>query len=585
MIEAQTQPLRLLIVDDDDVDREAVRRMIDRSDLGAEVEEADGAMSLFGSDGWAECDCILLDFHLADSDGLAILEQIRSRAGIEMPPVVMLTGAGNESIAAEAIKRGGYDYLVKDGVTTKVLERSIIHAMERKREAAALADQRREIERLGFYDSVTGLPNRNLYLDRLEQTVRTAARTEGRFAVLAMDLDEFKQVNDRYGHHAGDELLKAIGERLARVTRESDTVARVGGDEFAAILPTADSVEGAVVMAEKIESAIREPVLLEEGAVAVGVSIGIVLYPDHGSDSDSLLRCGDIAMYEAKRQHWGHNVFESPNGDCSPIAAVVTSQLSHAMERGELLLEYQPKISFESGRVAGLEALVRWNHPHLGLLSPMEFLPCAERMALITPLTFDILAKALSQLASWRSVGLDASIAVNLSARLLDDEGLADSIDRCLTFYALPPQLLTLEITETGLMTSAERAIGTLSAIQALGVRLSIDDFGSGYTSLKQLMTLPISELKVDQHFVGGVADSKMESVVVASIVQMARGFNITVVAEGVESAFAWYRLSDLGCHQAQGYYIARPMPSREVEPWLTAWRHESSDFATARRR
>ena len=569
--------LRLLIVDDDDVDREAISRLIRRSGLQAEIIETDGARGLFASEQWTESDCILLDFHLADSDGLAILEHMRLRAGAEMPPVVMLTGAGSEWIAVETIKRGGHDYLVKDGITAPMLERSIRNAIEKRQLAWQIASKTREMERLSLYDALTGLPNRNLYLDRLTQMVKRSARTEERFALFVMDLDQFKEINDTLGHQAGDALLKTIGARLSSVSRESDTVARLGGDEFAAILPTTNSVEGAVVMAEKIEKTVRETVLLEQGTVQVGISIGIVFFPEHGRDTDTLFRNADIAMYEAKREHRGHLVYEAQSCSASSVAALVTSQLSRAIERGELVLDYQPKVELHSGAFAGLEALVRWHHPEFGVLLPDEFVPRAERMALITPMTFDILESALGQITKWRDAGFDSSVAVNLSARLLDEDGLAESIERCLRKYGLPGSALTLEITETGVMTNVERAVRLLSAIRARGVGISIDDFGSGYTSLKHLMDLPISELKVDRLFIEGVAERTMESAIVSSIVEIARGFDITVVAEGVETDYAWDRLSDLGCHHGQGFFIGRPMPPGQVEPWIADWHKTQS--------
>ena len=572
------RPLKILIVDDSHVDRLAISLLITHSDLDASVLETDGARSLFASGLWAESDCILLDYNLEDGDGLSVLDHLKARAGFDMPPVVMLTGAGNEWVAAETIKRGGHDYLVKDGVTATALERAIGNAIEKQNLAMQLASKTREMERLSLYDGLTGLPNRNLYHDRLMQLVKASQRTENRFALFVMDLDGFKEINDRLGHHVGDKLLEVVGERLARAMRRSDTVARLGGDEFAAILPTTGGLQGALVMAEKIEALVKEPVLLEEGRVEIGISIGIVFFPDHGIDPESLFRNADAAMYAAKRGRRGHVVYEGQFEDSGPNAALAPGRISRAIERGELTLCYQPKVALETGDFAGLEALVRWKHPELGLLSPRQFIPQAERMALITPMTFEILQRALGQMCKWRGAGLDTPVAVNISARLLENDGLAESIDRCLRRCHVPPTALTLEISETAVMANTERALQQIAAIQSRGVRISIDDFGTGHTSLKQLMDLPIAELKVDNLFTDGVTEGSPEAAIISSIVTIARGLGISVVAEGVETAEAWDRLLSLGCHFGQGFLIARPMPPGEIEPWIMDWQSSRGD-------
>ena len=569
------QSLRVILVDDDSLDRENVQRLLGRSELEARIEELSTAQRLLDLHDLSGIDCILLDYRLPDSDGLTLLRRLLAEEPHTMPAVIVLTGEGNERLAAEAIKGGADDYLNKGEMTSDSLVRSIRNAMERKRLRVALAQKTRDLRRLSLYDELSGLPNRNLYLERLEQAVRTCRRSGESFALLVMDLVAFKEVNDSLGHPAGDRLISIIGRRFALSCRDSDTIARIGGDEFAAILTATGNADGAIIAAQKIETAVSEAIALQEGLVQVGISIGIALYPEHGEDPESLYRNADTAMYQAKRQGRGHVLYHPET--CAPVppSVVLAGQLSEAIELDQLTLHYQPKVDMRSGRYVGAEALVRWDRPGLGILPPAEFVPRIERTAMIEPLTRTVLGKALRQVALWRSKGLSIPVAINLSARLLDDDSLPGMIAAALERHDIRSEMLTLEITETGLMTNLLHAGELLRRIKQMGVRISIDDFGTGYTSLRSLMSLPLSEIKVDKIFVDGVCSSTMESAIVASIVEISRGFDITVVAEGVEGEEAWAHLTEIGCHQGQGFLIAKPMTADDLESWIDLWGRE----------
>ena len=388
----------MLVVDDDDVDRETIRRVVARSDLEFTLDEAESETIAFDRLRGSSYDCLLLDYHLEQVSGIEALPALREGAANPHLPVVMLTGAGDEQIAVQAMQHGVHDYLNKGKLNPLGLRHAIENAVQKAGLQREVAEAHDKLEHLSLYDSLTGLPNRQLFFDRLEQTVVSAARGNESFTVLMMDLDLFKDVNDQLGHEAGDRLLEQVGERLAHVVRQSDTVARLGGDEFAAILSTARSVEGAIIVADKLSEVIAEPVPIGDQLVTVGLSTGIAVYPDHGGDGKSLLRHADEAMYRAKRSSLNHAVYSGDiAGAPTSRAVLLATDLSRAVARDEFELRYQPKVELATGKLLGVEALVRWRHPDLGFLPPMEFIPSAERSSVILPLTLDVLDKALDQ--------------------------------------------------------------------------------------------------------------------------------------------------------------------------------------------
>ncbi|MBI3609570.1 MAG: EAL domain-containing protein [Nitrospirae bacterium] len=432
---------------------------------------------------------------------------------------------------------------------------------ERKAQAAALEYQ-------ALHDVLTDLPNRTLVQDRLKQAIHAADRENRPLALLIMDLDRFKDVNDALGHHHGDLLLKQVGPRVLSVLRESDTVARLGGDEFAVLLPATD-INGAAVAARKILEALDRPFVVEGFFLEIGASIGIALFPEHGEDADILMRRADVAMYQAKQSGSGFAVYISEHDRHSPRRLALMGELRHAVERRELVLYYQPKINLKTGRTTGVEALVRWQHPQHGLILPDQFIALAEHTGVIKPLTLWVLSDAARQCRDWQQAGMEFTVAVNLSARNLQDLQLPDQIAEMLQTSGIRPDFLELEITESAIMADPARVLEIISRLKAMGIRFSIDDFGAGYSSLSYLRKLPVAAVKVDKSFVIGMTANEDDAIIVRSTIDLAHNLGLKVVAEGVESQEILDRLVAMGCDAAQGYYISHPVPAEGFTRWL----------------
>jgi diguanylate cyclase (GGDEF)-like protein len=422
-------------------------------------------------------------------------------------------------------------------------------------------------EHAARHDALTGLPNRTLYTERLEAalTVRGAV-----LSVLLLDLDRFKEVNDTLGHHYGDELLVQVAARLTGEVRAGDTVARLSGDEFAVLLPGAD-VDRARGLAGRLQERLHQSFAVRDVTVDVEASIGIAVRDPQTVAADELLRAADIAMYAAKDAKNGAVVYEPAATAAPPSRLLLLGDLRRALsEVGELVLYYQPKVDLGSGQLCGVEALVRWNHPTRGLVAPGEFVPMAENTGLINLLTTHVLGLAVAQAAAWRAAGAELPVAVNLSPRCLTDPSLRDRVEALLVQHRLPAGLLRLEVTESAVMANPALATATLRGLHRLGVRLSIDDYGTGYSSMAYLRQLPVDELKIDRSFVvnlSGTADD--DAVLVRSAVDLGHNLGMTVVAEGVEHAGQVAVLRRLGCDIAQGFHYARPEPPERLQRWL----------------
>jgi diguanylate cyclase (GGDEF)-like protein len=443
------------------------------------------------------------------------------------------------------------------------LFRIVARASRRLRRQAA------ENQHLALHDPLTDLPNRSLFHDRAGQAVLAARREGGRAALMILDLDRFKEVNDTLGHHNGDLLLKEIGARLRQVLRESDSVARLGGDEFGLLLPTISEASAAVDVAEKVRATLREPLTLEGVRLDLGASVGIALYPEHGADVETLLQRADVAMYVAKGDHTGCEVYSPDRDEYSPSRLALVADLRRAIDEDELVLHYQPKAEVQSGRVVGVEALVRWQHPERGLLGPLEFVPLAERTGLIKDLTLYVLDAALAQLRVWQDGGVVPGVSVNLSARDLLDRELPDTIARLLASHGVDAERLELEITESVILADPMRARLILNRLNEMGIQLAIDDFGSGYSSLGYLKRLPVRVIKIDRSFVMNMEKDENDAVIVRSTIDLGRNLGLKVVAEGVESKEVWSDLARLDCDLAQGYYLGRPMAGEAIADWV----------------
>lgn len=425
-----------------------------------------------------------------------------------------------------------------------------------------------------LHDALTDLPNRNLLQDRLDQALHSAERKQVTVALFILDLDRFKEVNDTLGHHYGDELLQEVGRRVSGTLRESDTVARMGGDEFAVLLPETDYADAAHC-AERIIATLDESISIYGMQLEARPSIGIAFYPEHGSDSDTLLQHADVAMYQAKRNRLGHCIYEQLKDPHSMRRLTMISELRAAIEAFDLVLHYQPKIDLRTRTTTGVEALVRWQHPTLGLLPPVEFIELAEQSGLITPLTHWVVNEALRQIRVWQQQGLDLSVAVNLSAHSLHDPRFVEQIAADLERSGVAGTRLEIELTETAMMTDMDRALEIFERFNALGVRLSIDDFGTGMSSLSYLKRLPAYMLKIDKSFVMDMVEDENNAVIVRSIIDLAHNIGRKVIAEGVQDRDALQVLQILGCDMAQGYFLSRPRSADDLVEWLMTgpWR------------
>jgi diguanylate cyclase (GGDEF)-like protein len=424
------------------------------------------------------------------------------------------------------------------------------------------------LEHRALHDDLTDLPNRTLFADRLEQAMRTAAREHKALAVIIMDLDRFKDVNDTFGHEYGDHLLRQVGQRIRETVRQSDTLARMGGDEFGILLTGITQRRQATIAARKVLSVFETPFEIEGHSLDVGASLGIAMFPLHAQDGRTALRLADLAMYQAKRDGGGYAMYEPAPSDTEARRRVtLMSGFRQALERDELILFYQPKVTIATGEQAGVEALVRWQHPEHGLLSPDDFVPLVERTGLTRSLTHWVINAALRQCRAWQQDGIDLTVAVNLTMRDLQDPELPQAIARLLRAYSLPAGALAIELGESEI--TAESVLEVVSRLADLGVRFSIDDFGSGYSALSYLNRLPIDELKIQRSLVTNIIENEQEALIVRSAVDLAHRLGLRVVAQGVEGGDVFAQLAELGCDCGQGYFIAPPMPAAALEEWL----------------
>ena len=433
---------------------------------------------------------------------------------------------------------------------------------ERKEQMAAMRYQ-------ALHDGLTELPNRTLFSDRLHQAILSATREERSLALIIMDLDHFKEINDTLGHHSGDVVLQQVASRIRAVLRESDTVARLGGDEFALLLPSAD-LEDATHIAKKLLSALELPFELETRSFRVGASLGIGMFPEHGREGTTLMKCADMAMYEAKRDKAGYAVYDSARDQFSSRNLSLMGDLRDAIDVRQLALYYQPIVNLQTGRVSGAEALVRWRHPRQGLMYPGEFIPLAEQAGLIKAVTLWVLRQAVAQYVAWRRSGIGLDIAINISGYNLHDGSFAEGVAEILRetdFEQL--HHVGFEIAETAMMAEPSRALEMLRTLEGLGIYLCVDDFGTGYSSIAFLKQAAAKVLKIDKSFVIGMSSNDANAVIVRSTIELAHNIGLQVVAEGVEDRQTYDILTAWGCDAAQGYYISQALDPEEFARWL----------------
>ncbi|MGD8572924.1 MAG: EAL domain-containing protein, partial [Gammaproteobacteria bacterium] len=454
-----------------------------------------------------------------------------------------------------------------------LLTRALYYAIERKRSEERLAY-------LAQYDPLTDLPNRSLFRERLAQALQLASRRQELAAVIFLDLDHFKDINDTLGHDAGDELLVSVAERLKKCVRAEDTVARLGGDEFTIILGRIKHKEEAATVAQKIIDVMSQPIPLENNDVIVTTSLGIATYPTCGTNPEALIKNADTALYSAKAQgRSNYQFYEAQMNIAVSERMMMINDLRHAVQRQEFILYYQPKLSAAHHTVIGMEALLRWNHPQSGIIMPAQFIPLLEETGLIIPIGKWVLHTACEKNQAWIQAGLPpVPISVNISARQFNQRHLVSTVADVLEETGLAPHYLELEITESALLENANSACDTLQELHNLGVQLAIDDFGIGYSSLHYLKQFPINTLKMDRTFIKGIVADADAAAIVDAIIGLGHSLRLKVVAEGVETENQLSYLQSYGCDEVQGFYFSCPIPSDDCEKWLRNMGDDSGD-------
>jgi diguanylate cyclase (GGDEF)-like protein/PAS domain S-box-containing protein len=493
-----------------------------------------------------------------------------------MEKSVVQNRSGNLPVNCILIRRDGHEVYIEDSVAP-IHDRAgnvtgSVLVFRDVSTAHALAAQ---IAHLAEHDSLTDLPNRLLLNDRLEQAIAMAARLHDKLAVLFLDLDGFKHINDSLGHPTGDMLLQSVAKRLRDCVRAPDTISRQGGDEFIVLLRTLHTPEDAIVATNRILKAVAVPHSIEHRELHVSASIGVSLYPDDGQDAETLIKNADTAMYQAKESgRHGYKFFMPEMNIRAVERQSIEQDLRSALERNEFTLNYQPKINLKTGEVTGVEALIRWNHPVRGMVPPLQFIPVAEDCGLILPIGAWVLREACTQSRAWTDAGLPPmTMAVNISAAQFRSEGFLEQKFEIMSEVGIDPQFLEVEITESVLMKHTDVAATTLRALRDKGVRVSVDDFGTGYSSLSYLRKFPLDSLKIDQSFVRQITPKPEDAGIVSAIISMGQGLNLRVIAEGVETVEDLAFLKAHNCDEAQGYLFSRPIPASAMVRWLESYR------------
>ena len=514
-------------------------------------------------------DIILLDLNLADTQGIETI--VTAHMTIPELPIIILANEENDDLSVTTVQAGAQDYLLKPKLDAQNLIRSIRYALERNRLTLTLNELNKQQQYLATHDILTGLPNRELLYDRISQSLAFSHRYQQLFAVLFIDLDNFKMINDSLGHDFGDEILRMTAERLSRCIRSTDTIARLGGDEFTILLNQLNHIEATTTIAQNILQIFYRPFVLHHQEIYMTASIGISIYPDDGHDTKTLLKNADAAMYNAKEK--GKNNFQYYKAELQASSykqLTLANSLHRALEHQEFMLHFQPQFNTYNGKVIGVEALLRWQHPKLGFISPIDFIPVAEETGLIVPIGKWVLYQACIQYLTWQKQGLAPDhIAVNLSIRQFETPKLTNTIMDILNRTGLSPEHLDLEITESIIMKNPEDVTKTLLELKNIGIHISIDDFGTGYSSLNYLKHLPADTLKIDRSFVHNLSQDESNAKIVNAIIALANSLNMDVIAEGVETESEKKALTKHGCFQMQGYLFCHPLSVDDTTHFL----------------
>jgi diguanylate cyclase len=562
--------LSLLLIDDDELDRLAITRTLRKSSVPCDVAYAETAAAGLQMASSNKFDAILLDYRLPDENGLEVLRTLRGGA-YDGVAVVMLSRYENESLAEECLEAGAQDFLLKDEVNSRHLTRVVMQARQRFQIEERLRYSLEQVRSMSEHDVLTGLMNRRGFERSLEVQLARARRRDGRLAILLLDLDDFKSINDTLGHDAGDQLLVEVARRLTNIARDGDLLCRLGGDEFVVMMTNFDHDEQAIVLANRINANLREPIYVGSAEQNITASIGIAVLGNTTDNAADLLKYADLAMYQAKLEGRNKSRFYSVSlQEAVQFRSLIKNDLQRALEKNELQIYYQPQIRSADGSLHGMEALLRWHHPRLGVLAPGVFLPIAEETGLIVDIGAWVLQEGCRQLAAWRARYApelaDLRLAINLSAVQIKQDQLEHTVMSALADNALPPNCLELEITESMLIEVNSSTVEMLSNISTQGVAMSLDDFGTGYSSLDHLKLFPISILKIDKSFVSAVGEGGKSERLFLAIIAFAKALNMHIVVEGVETQEQAEYCAAHECDLLQGYFYSKPIPAKEFE-------------------
>lgn len=556
--------LRVLVIEDSEDDTLLLIRELQRGGYDPEyqrVETSDSMINALSDRSW---DIIFADYTMPQFNGVKALQLLQERE-IDIP-LIFVSGTIGEDTAVMAMKAGAQDYIMKDN------KKRLVPAVQRELRQAERRRQHKNAEEkiryMAYYDSLTRLPNRHLLMDRVQQAVLYGNRNKTTVALMVIDLNRFKEINDTLGHHRGDIVLQQVGERLQQTLRKSDTVAYLGGDEFAVLLQPGNP-GNTILVAEKIIKSLQPPLIIGDLPITIEASIGIAYYPDHGKSVESLLQHADVAMYLAKETGAGYSIYSAEQDQHTPRRLLLMTELRKAIEQDQLFLQYQPKIQLQTGRTVGAEALVRWQHPDYGLIPPDQFIGLAEKTELIKPLTRWVLEKVQHEFTALWNDGVKMPVSVNLSTRNLHDPILPEQFSEILRSSGTSPECIEVEITESAIMIDPLRAREAMDILKTMGIRFAIDDYGTGYASLAYLKNLPVDEIKIDKYFVMNMTQDTTDAVIIRSTIDMAHNLGLTVIAEGVEDQGTWDSLMALGCDAAQGYFMSPPLSAPEFMNWL----------------
>lgn len=548
----------VLVVDDDPALRLVLRHTMELE--GYFVIEASNGLEAIQMTVRQQPDLILMDAVMPEMDGFRATSELKTMQEYKHIPILIITSLDDDHSVSHVFSSGACDYITKP-VNWSVMKhrvRRLLYAVEAER----------KIKHLVYYDTLTGLPNRMLFMDRMDQAISRAMRAGGKFTLLFIDIDHFKVINDSMGHDAGDKLLKTVTSRLQQTLRRSDTIARLGGDEFTVILENISVAKDIISVASNLLQVLSQPVSIHNRKVRIGASIGVAIYPNDGDDFTALLKNADTAMYRAKEM--GRNTFEFYTSGMSTQAMQrleLENSLRAAIENEEFVIYYQPKFNLKVGELVGVEALVRWEHPSRGLIPPDDFIPLAEETGLINPLGKWIIETACKQWSEWQQKGYQVSnLAINISARQFHEQDLADIFRQAIEKYNILPKCLEIELTENVLVQDHKGASIILNELHDMGIRIALDDFGTGYASMAYLKDFPINTVKIDRSFIAGIPDGKESMAIVQAIAGLAQALGLCLVAEGVETDQQIEFLKNIDCEQGQGYYWSKALAAEIFE-------------------